>query len=203
MTETDPNHSAEALLMLLRQLVLPAAMIERTMVHPADHQRHENVAEHSFTLGTVACALAATLDSKLNLGQIAQYALVHDLVEVYAGDTTVWASDVELAAKPRREAAALQQIGAEFDATFPWIRQTIVEYERLATVESRFVYALDKILPHAMVVIADHHPVRPSREAYIRSERIARQKISQYPDLLPLFEHLCHVFARNPHYFKD
>jgi 5'-deoxynucleotidase YfbR-like HD superfamily hydrolase len=38
-------------------------------------------------LGLIACAFAAAHLPDLDVGLIAQYALVHDLVEVYAGDT--------------------------------------------------------------------------------------------------------------------
>src|SRR3989344_6781029 len=59
----------------------------RRMVILAKENREENDAEHSYQLATVAWYLISTQGLKLDLGLALRYALVHDLVEVYAGDT--------------------------------------------------------------------------------------------------------------------
>ncbi len=187
---------------LVKNLLAPVANVERTMVMPFDKQRRENVAEHSFILGSLACSLAPMIDPALDLGTVAQLALAHDLVEVYAGDTTVWASDADLARKAAKESQALARIEAEYP-DFQWISNTIRDYHALASPEARFLYALDKIVPHIMVVAAKYHPVRPTRDAYMRTERIAREKIGLYPALLPLFDKLCREFEANPEFFRD
>jgi len=101
-------------------------------------------------LSVIACAFAASYEPDLDLGKIAQFALVHDLVEAYAGDTNTLisrTSNAEEFSKHARESAALATITNEFADTFPWLSQTIEEYERLACRESRFVKTLDKVMP--------------------------------------------------------
>lgn len=187
---------------MISDAVLPLSSIERTMVMPFNKERHENVAEHSYMLSVVACALADRLDNELDLGLIAQYALVHDTVEIYAGDTSVWASRQERAEKQEREKLSLFQIASE-QQSFPWIVQTIKEYEELASKEACFVYALDKMLPHMLIIIGDYHPIHPTKAAYLETEAIARKKVMKYPGLLPYFEELCQLFKESPQFFAD
>ncbi len=78
---------------------------------------------------------------------VIKYALVHDLVEVYAGDTYVFSQDEEhLASKEEREQKAFERIVDEFPE-FPDLYKVIADYERKQDRESRFVYALDKVQP--------------------------------------------------------
>jgi 5'-deoxynucleotidase YfbR-like HD superfamily hydrolase len=200
MTETSP--STDEVLNIISGVVLPLASLERTMVMPFVKARHENVAEHSYMLGIVACALAERLDNSLDLGLIAQFALAHDIVEVHAGDVSVWASAEELDNKKRLEDQSLQLIAREQQA-FPWIARTIEEYERLDRPEACYVYALDKMLAHMLIIIGDYHPVHPTKEDYMGTEHTAREKIGRYPLLLPYFEELCQIFRERQHFFQQ
>lgn len=131
------------------------------------------------------------------------YALVHDLAEIYAGDTPVYSDPVTRAAKPKRERAARAELHQKFGNDFPWLLKYLDDYVAMKDEESKFVYALDKILPHVSVIIADYHPARPTWRAYKASERIAREKVSaKYPKLLQVFQELCQMYARLPHLFS-
>jgi hypothetical protein len=193
--------STHDLLRLTRDIITPLLAVERTMVMPFDHARHENVGEHSFSLALLAGALADAIDKTLDVGKVVQYATVHDVVEVHVGDVTVWESDAALLSKAKDETLAALRIAKDF-ATLPWVARTYQSYERLDTPEKCFVYALDKLYPHMLILIADHHPVHPSWEAYKRTEVIARQKIAAYPGLLPLFDELCSMFRQRPYFFS-
>jgi len=109
----------------------------------------ESDTDHTVMLGIVACAYAREFAPHLDRGKIAEYALVHDLVEAYAGDTDTFKvmTDADKHEKEAREAAALARIRSEFDGVYPWIGETIDEYERLETPEARYVKVVDKVLP--------------------------------------------------------
>ena len=66
---------------------------------------------------------------------------------MYAGDTNTFAKEVHHGDKETREKDALLKIQTEFQDTYPWIAQTIQEYETLSSPEARFVKVFDKILP--------------------------------------------------------
>lgn len=195
--------SAEAVIALTSELLLPAATVFRTTKVQPHLDRFENDAEHSFLLATLGCALAQQMEPALDLGKISQYALVHDLVEVYAGDTTIWASSEEHASKARREEEALRHIEQRFGSQFPWIEQTIKAYERFDEPESCFVYALDKIIPYIVMAAVDHQPFPPHKELYEEKMTIARSKVARYPALLDLFEELDNDYKQRPHFFKE
>lgn len=128
------------------RLVNDLARIER-MVPMLGAKRYENDVEHSYQLALTAWYLLATRNLDLDIQKVLTYALAHDLVEVYAGDTYIYSKDETLiAGKKEREAAAAKRLAQEF-AEFSQLHEAIADYERREDRESRFVYALDKVLP--------------------------------------------------------
>lgn len=130
--------------------------------HHEDGERRETDSDHTVMLGVMACAYADVFAPKLDKGRIAQYALVHDLVEVYAGDTVTFgkvdgSGDKD---KEEREAAALARIRDEFDMVYPWVGATIEEYERLESNEARFVKVIDKVMPKLVHILNKGATVR-------------------------------------------
>jgi 5'-deoxynucleotidase YfbR-like HD superfamily hydrolase len=131
----------------LGRLSLAFGRVDRITYHE-DGVTPESDTDHTVMLGLVACAFAARHLPDLALGRIAQYALVHDLVEVYAGDTpTLRISTAERASKQERERAALERIEREFGGRLPWVAETIRRYEARQDPEACYVKALDKLLP--------------------------------------------------------
>lgn len=106
----------------------------------------ESDTDHTVMLSLCACALAPALyKEKLDIGKVAQFAIVHDLVEAYVGDTnTINISEGDRTQKEKREMDSLLKIEKEFKHVYPWIHTTIAEYERKDTPEARFVKTLDK-----------------------------------------------------------
>lgn len=127
-------------------LTLKFGEVNRITFH-ADGTTPEADTTHTVMLGLVACALAKEVG--LDTGRVAQYALVHDLPEVYAGDTpTLRALSTDAKAdKKTREHDAYVRILNEFGLTLPWVDRTIATYERQESREARFVRAVDKLLP--------------------------------------------------------
>jgi putative hydrolase of HD superfamily len=204
MTKPQQPHatSAKATISLMEDLLIPAATVFRTTKVQPELDRFENDAEHSFLLATLGCALAEHIDPALDLGKISQYALVHDLVEVYAGDTTIWAPAEEHASKAEREHKALQKISQRWQQ-FPWLKNTIAEYEKFADPESCFVYALDKIIPYLVMAAVNHQPFPPHRATYEEKVTLAHEKIARYPALIELFEEIDEDYRQRPHFFAD
>lgn len=109
--------------------------------------RQENDVEHSYQLAMLAWYIASSRDLGMDTDRIIRYALVHDLVEVYAGDTYVFSKDEDhLASKEEREREAFERLKREFPE-FSQLHDAIAGYEEKKDKESRFVYALDKIQP--------------------------------------------------------
>jgi 5'-deoxynucleotidase YfbR-like HD superfamily hydrolase len=132
----------------LGRLAMEYATVNR-VTYLADGKTFESDTDHTVMLALIACAVAQKSVPSLDVGLVAQFALVHDLVEAYAGDTSTFGglSETAKAEKDAREAAALVRIEKEFGHSLPWVHETIEAYESLATPEARFVKTLDKITP--------------------------------------------------------
>lgn len=115
--------------------------------------KQENDSEHSYQLAMLAWYIISMESLKLDKDLVIKYALVHDLVEVYAGDTYFYRSDKEEKDKKDRENKSLKRIKEEFPG-FDDVYILIDNYEKRLDSESRFVYALDKLLP-AMNIYLD------------------------------------------------
>ena len=130
----------------LAALCLKFARVERMTRHE-DGRRPETDSDHTVMLAVLACACAARSAPRLDLGKIAQFSVVHDLVEAHSGDVPSLAmSAATREAKEKAERASLERIRAE-TAALPWVAATIAEYESLASEEARFVKIIDKVLP--------------------------------------------------------
>lgn len=106
-----------------------------------------NDAGHSFQIAMIAWYLVENGRLNLSLEKLFKYALAHDLVEVYAGDTIPQESTKEwIATKEKREADALQKIISKFPLLND-LHKTIVDYESKIDQESLVIKAIDKIIP--------------------------------------------------------
>ncbi len=193
----DPGITAEAMVDAGR-LVLAFGRVNRITYHP-DGITPESDTDHTVMLGVIACAVAAQHFPQLDLGLIAQYALVHDLVEAYAGDTPTLQLPTADArtAKRAREHAAYERIVTEFGRSLPWIPVMIGAYENLALPEARFVKALDKLMPkitHLLndaIVIRDQGMSRADLTARLDAQ-VAEMKeyAADFPALFDLYAEL-------------
>lgn len=101
-------------------------------------------AEHTFELALTCWYIAHTAGLSLDQEKILKYALAHDLIEAYAGDTPAYDTAGQ-ADKAAREQAAVTRIAAEFPE-FPELITVIHAYEAKSDEEARFVYATDKLV---------------------------------------------------------
>lgn len=140
----------------LGSLALRLGEVNRITFH-ADGVTPESDTTHTVMLGLIACAFAHRHLPQLDMGLVAQYTLVHDLVEAYAGDTPTLRllTPQQKAEKDKREETAFSRIAHEFVDDLPWLVFTLRDYERSATPEARYVRTMDKILPKITHLLND------------------------------------------------
>lgn len=128
------------------KMILTFARVNRVTLHE-DGVTPESDTDHTVMLSVCACALASKLYPNLDIGKVSQFAIIHDLVEVYAGDTNTFnISDDGRKEKEEREAHAYERIKKESGTVYPWIAETIEEYESLRSDEAQFVKMVDKVM---------------------------------------------------------
>lgn len=107
--------------------------------------RGESDAEHSWHLATVVMLLEDDFP-ELNFLKVLKLALVHDLPEIYAGDTNPYRDNVE--DKAEKEYQSAQQLYALLpDKHNHKMWQLFEEYENQTSEEARLVKRIDKLMP--------------------------------------------------------
>ncbi|HSX30305.1 MAG TPA: HD domain-containing protein [Candidatus Saccharimonadales bacterium] len=176
------------------------AEIERIIhIKRRDQVILESDAEHTYNLAMMAWFLADYFP-ELNKNKLIELALVHDLVEIYAGDTYVFAKQEHLDSKQAREDAARRTLIKEW-ADFPTLHTSIAEYETLKTAEARFVYALDKVIPNLTVLLSDGLTWHEKQVSLKQLDADKRRKVSVSPEIAPYWDALHQLLLKQPHLF--
>jgi putative hydrolase of HD superfamily len=115
--------------------------------HILHADRHENSAEHSWHLAIAALLLSEYANQPVDTSRVIRMALVHDLVEIDAGDTFIYDTAGNLEKAVKEEKAAERIFGLlPSDQRDAW-RGLWNELEQRETVEAKFANALDRLLP--------------------------------------------------------
>lgn len=109
--------------------------------------RRENDAEHSFSLAIAAAVLAEYSNESVDITKVMKMVLVHDAVEIYAGDTYCYDDEGAKTKEAREKAAAEKIFGTLPEEQAAEYRALWDEFERNDTPEARFSNAMDRIQP--------------------------------------------------------
>lgn len=112
-----------------------------------DGSRRENSAEHSWHLALMALTLAEHAGAPVDLAHVVRLVLVHDLVEIDAGDTFCYDAQANLSKAEREQAAAARVFGLLPEEQGRALRALWDEFEAGETAEARFANALDRLEP--------------------------------------------------------
>ena len=112
-----------------------------------DASRRENDAEHSWHLALMALVLREYAAPEVDLFRVVQMLLLHDIVEIDAGDTFVY-DDAAMAHKAERELLAAKRLFGLLppDQAQQW-RALWDEFEARESADARFAAALDRLQP--------------------------------------------------------
>lgn len=115
--------------------------------HLSGHGRNENDAEHAWHMAVMAYLLREYANEEIDITKVMLMCLIHDIVEIEAGDT--YAYDAEnLKTQKAREDAAKEKLYSmlpedqkrEFTALFD-------EFEEYKTPEAKYAHAMDNLQP--------------------------------------------------------
>ncbi|WP_330277420.1 HD domain-containing protein [Lentzea sp. NBC_00516] len=109
--------------------------------------RRENDAEHSWHLALMVLTLAEYADEPIDVGHTMKLVVVHDLVEIYAGDTPIYDTELGESQQEREEAAADRLFGILPEDSGRALRALWDEFEARSTPEARFAKAMDRLQP--------------------------------------------------------
>lgn len=157
-----------------------------------DGSRRENSAEHSWHLALYALVLAE-YGGDVDLGLVLRMVLVHDIVEIDAGDTYIYDEKGQETKEERERLAADRLFALLPDDQAGVLRAAWDEFEERRTPEARFAYAIDRLQPllhnhrtdgaawrrHGITVDQVHDKNHPIRDGAPRLWELARELLEK------------------------
>ncbi len=156
----------------------------------ADQSRPETDAEHSWQLAMMALVLAPEAPAGTDIAKVVTMCLVHDLVEIYAGDTYAY-DKTGNESKTARELASADKLYAMLPgAEGPALRAYWEEFEAMETPEARFANALDRLQPMMLNAFSDGRSWVENQVTVDDVLKRAEPIRSELPKLWPMMENL-------------
>ncbi|MDD3340087.1 MAG: HD domain-containing protein [Lachnospiraceae bacterium] len=115
--------------------------------HLSGHGRRENDAEHAWHMAAMIYLLREYANEEIDLAKAMMMALIHDVVEIDAGDTYAYDEEGLATQKEREEKAADRIFGLLPEDQRDDLRNLFEEFEDYATPEARFARSMDNFQP--------------------------------------------------------
>jgi len=201
MKDTMDRKRFEQQLFFLKEIDKIKNVLRHTPI--LDGSRYENDAEHAWHLAVMAITLAEYANSDgLDISRVVKMVLLHDVVEIDAGDTLVYDS-VRRAEQREEESRAAARI---FGLLPPGQREALMslweEFEARKTPEAQFAAALDRLEPILQNVSTQGHAWRKHGISREKAETVNRH-IGEGSD--DIWEYVQQLFAESEAkgYFAD
>lgn len=158
----------------------------------ADGERKENDAEHSWHLAMMAVLLQEHMKEKADLVKVMTMVLIHDLVEIDAGDTYAYDEKGAQTKREREVKAADRIFGLLPEDQGTYFRELWEEFEAYETPEAKFAHLLDNFQPLLLNDASggkswkEHgvHRAQPMK----RNERIPETSETVWEKMLEIFD---------------
>lgn len=112
-----------------------------------DGSRRENSAEHSWHLAVMAALLTEYATERVDIARVLKMLVMHDIVEIDAGDTYAYDPEANTTRNAREEEAAERIFGLLPEDQGKELRNLWDEFEARATADARYANALDRLQP--------------------------------------------------------
>ena len=164
--------------------------------------RQESAAEHTFSVLLLALHLLPIAGVALDEGRVLRLLVLHDLVEVEAGDAFVL-DEATRRAQVEKERVALEALCARLPAALgEEVRSAWKELEAGVTPEARFCRAVDRLDPMIHSLRRPGDWVRPPiRESALR--KMKEPDLEPFPALRALFEELVEEIRRRGYFAEE
>lgn len=140
-------HDLSAQISFMLEIDKLKAVYRKTVVE-ADDNRQENSAEHSWHIALLANVMVEYADEPVDILRVTKMLLIHDIVEIDAGDLFAFADEQDHQAQEQKELEAAKRI---FGLLPKHIGQSMLdmwlEFEQAHTADARFAKGMDRVLP--------------------------------------------------------
>ena len=115
--------------------------------HLSGHGRRENDAEHAWHMAIMAYLLKEYANDEVDISRVMIMCLIHDIVEIEAGDTYAYDPEAKKSQKAREDAAKEHLYSMLPDDQKQELIALFDEFEEAKTPEARFARAMDNLQP--------------------------------------------------------
>ena len=115
--------------------------------HLSGHGRSENDAEHAWHMAVMAYVLREYANEEVDIAKVMLMCLIHDIVEIDAGDTYAYDEEGLRTQKAREDAAKERIFSILPDDQKSELTAVFDEFEEYRTAEARFAHAMDNLQP--------------------------------------------------------
>ena len=153
--KTIGNENLKRRLFFISEIDKMKTVMRRTLL--TDGSRRENDAEHSWHLGVMAFILEEYAKEPFCMERVLKMVLIHDLVEVYAGDTFAFDREANLQKEEKEKAAAEKLFSILPADQGKELREIWEEFDAMNTPDSRYAAALDRLQPFIHNLLTNGH----------------------------------------------
>lgn len=158
--------------------------------HLSGHVRRENDAEHAWHMAIMIYLLKEYANEKIDIAKAMMMALIHDIVEIDAGDTYAYDTVGLETQKDREEKAAERIFGMLPEDQKTELKSLFEEFEAYETPEAKFARAMDNFQPLLLNDSNDggdwkeHGVCRSQIMGRHKKTRLGSEEIGQYSEEL-------------------
>ena len=183
---------------LLKQLTFALEIDKEKNVfrqtHLSGNGRNENDAEHAWHMAIMAYLLKEYANEKVDIAKVMLMCLIHDIVEIDAGDT--YAYDTEnIKTQKIREDKAKERI---FSLLPPEQKEEFIalfdEFEAYETAESKFAHVMDNLQP---IMLNNSNNGNDWKEHNVRAEQVYNRQRKTKSGSEKLYEVIDHIIKEN------
>jgi putative hydrolase of HD superfamily len=150
-----------------------------------DGNRRENSAEHSWHVALMGLLLAEYAEQPVDLLRLMKMLLIHDIIEIDAGDTYCYDEAGVTDQSSRESEAAERLFGLLPEDQMEEFRELWAEFEERSTAEAKFAATIDRLMP---LLHNFHTEGRSWREHGIRKNQVSSRNEVMKEGALPLWE---------------
>lgn len=152
--------------------------------------RFENSAEHSWQGAIAAMVLQDYYPEKLNMEKVMSMLLIHDLGEIYAGDTWVFDDQKKLHSHDRELESIEKTMSILPEEKYLNMKNSWLEFEKGQSTEARYARVIDALVPlinHLEVSEVNYNPDQISSDMVLEKKKFIK---SESEELWKLTEEL-------------
>ena len=162
--------------------------------HISGFARQENDAEHAWHMATMVYLLKEYANEGFNVAKAMMMALIHDVVEIDAGDAYAYDPQALATQKEKEERAAERIFGLLPDDQRDELRALFEEFEKGETAEAKFVKAMDNFQP---LLLNDYNDGGDWREHGVCKTQVTGRQQRTKPGSQEIWEYTKTLIEKN------